>query len=261
MNFKAIALTFVVTLAVGIAVGTSLVSCDRTTRLSADEKTINLEMDGGKGTVGLHTDNKELHFVVDHAPSWVSVSIADSTLTYTAGTNDTQAVREDSVVIKCDNRSVSIKFVQAVRATYLSVEPESVTLPKEGGTSTVSVHSDGCVQVDCPEGITATLSGDVLSIDAPNNNGNAKSYSVNLIADEFTSTVKVTVKGNVCSRCKGKGSITCPECRGQGIICSYTEYNEWTGEYECADYVDCWNCGSGSMFGRVVCPSCHGTGH
>ncbi|MCQ2289599.1 MAG: hypothetical protein MJZ74_10955 [Muribaculaceae bacterium] len=236
-----------------VALMMAAVSCNNATFLNADETEIKAEMTGAKGTIGLHSD--ATGFELTHSPEWVVASIADSTLTYSMGTNDTKAVRRDSIVVSCGGMSLVIPVEQVVKATKLSVNPEKVEFEKEGGKAEVTVDTDGAgVNVDCPEGITATYADGKLSVVAPKNDKGTIKGEITLTCDELTAKVAVTVKGAVCARCKGTGRVTCSHCKGRG----YIPVPAWM------EGVGCRYCGGAGSEengrGWNRCPDCKGTG-
>ncbi len=237
-----------------VALMVAVVSCKKATYLNADETEIKAEMAGAQGTIALHSDGTE--FELTQSPDWVTANIADSTLTYTIGANDTHAVRTGTIDVKCGDLTLSIPVTQVTVATKLSVDPEKVSFEKEGGTAEVTVDTDGAgVKVDCPEGITATYADGKLSVVAPKNDKGTINGVITLTCDSHTATVNVTVKGAVCARCKGTGRVTCRWCHGSG----YLNIGEGGGCQYCGGRPQTDGSGYDGR-GWNKCPDCKGTG-
>ncbi len=225
---------------------TGMVSCKKATRLSADVLSIKMDVDGGQGSTTLDTDGKELK--VEHAPAWMNVNISGTLLTYNAGHNDTRAVRSDSVVVSCDGTlRLNIPVQQATVATYLNLRPDKITIGKEGGRQSVKVDTDGShVNVSSDDNVTVSYENGSVVVVAPENTGYTRTAKVNVQCDELSETLTVTIKGSICSRCKGKGYITCTQCHGEGGYYDY--WGDWVTCYYCDNYC------------HITCPSCKGTG-
>ncbi len=231
-------------------------SCKRATYLKADKQQLMFTREGGSQTVSLSSDVKE--FKVTAAPDWVEPTIVGSKLVVTARANDANAQRRSSIIVEVPGKKLEIPVNQVFKATYLRVYPTSLTFNRKGGTQIVKVECDGVVQVDAPSDVTATFDGVRLTVVSPANNGERKTESITLTADDQTAKIYVVRKGSVCPTCGGSGSIRCKMCDGDGWY-----YDDWGNEvpcYTCGGYYDyygeTWYAGSG----RVTCPTCGGTG-
>lgn len=255
---KTKSLSFLTTLLLGLC----LAACQKATFVTPEKSVVTMGREGGSATIAMKSD--ATNFKVERAPEWVDAKMDGTMLSLTAKANDTQAPREDNVVVSCGGISTAITITQAYKTTFITPEKTSVSFGKEGGTESIKIASDGAVfDIDAPEGITAQFASGVLTVTAAPNKGKAISGSIKLAADEAKASISVSVKGNVCATCKGKGRITCPKCHG---LCYY------------GDFVDCERCGGTGLLqtsatfyryiesggktasGKIKCPSCGGKG-
>lgn len=225
-------------------------SCKKATYLKADKQTINFSRAGGSQSVVLSSDVEG--FKLESAPEWAEATVEGNNLNVTVKENDAKALRTSTIVVSVSGMQLEIPIRQTYKATYLRVNPSSVTFSKNGGEETLQVECDGDVNVGAAEDLTVTLEGNILKIQAPANSGSEKKATVSLFADAQKAVVAIIREGSVCSTCGGSGKIWCRECGGDG----------WYGDmpcYNCGGWDDGWEYHGGS--GKVTCPTCHGTGH
>ncbi len=235
-------------------------SCKKASYLKADKQELSFTRTGGSLTVVLSSDVKE--FKVTGAPNWVKATIVGNKLLATVQENNTNAPRRGSIVVEVPGKKLSIPVSQLYAATYLRVNPSTLTFASRGGVQTVKVECDGTVQVDAPSDVTATLNGSTLTVVAPANDGKSKTALITLTADEQTAKIYLVIKTSICPTCGGTGSITCPDCDGRGWyahdfgngLIAGGPCERCGGQWTPDD--DGWDDGSG----QIPCPTCHGTG-
>ena len=244
-------------------------SCKKATYLKADKTSVEFTIEGGTETVQLSSD--VTNFSVEDAPEWVETKMEDSTLTVTVAENTTGAKREGKIIVSVRGQEAAIPVVQYFEATHLSVNVESVVIPKEGGTQDVDVDCDGAVTVDAPGFVTANYSMGKLTITASANDGGSQKAPIKLTSGNYSAEIAVTLEGNICPTCNGTGKVRCTKCGGRG----YTE----TSDYIDADFIiytdyGCKQCGGKGWTdsvegdnggyrqgsGKMKCPTCGGTG-
>ena len=240
-------------------------SCSKAKNIMVEQDNVVFAINGGEKTITVNADG---NYDVMDCPEWVQTSVEESTLTIIVGENTTGAKRECVIRLVGKDVEVPVTIFQADKCTYINVSETTVTIPKDGGEVTLDVESDGGdFSMKCPEGVEATLKGRKLTISAPANNGGTIKGDLTITSDNVTSTVKVTVEGNVCPRCNGTGYVACSVCGGKGYTNDYTSadgdmpaFTYHSGCTKCGGYgyLEGDNLRKGS--GRMTCPDCGGTG-
>lgn len=237
-------------------------SCDKATFLNADQESITSTIKGGDVKVMLHSDGKA--FEIEHTPEWATASLVDSILTLNVQKNTTRALRTDSVVVICGGMRLCLPISQSAMATHMNLEKDTVSIGKEGGEAKVKIDCDGDITVeDLPQSVTSSYENGVLTIKAAPNNGSTIKGAVTLKSDTITRVLAVEVEGNICTRCKGTGKVTCTACGGTGGTAIGFRYIMGCEQ--------CGGCGAegGEIHdypfrigtGKMKCPTCGGTGH
>lgn len=236
----------------------ALGSCTKkATVITPQQNEVTFSILGGEIQVPVSADGA---IDVQDNPEWLTVEVADSVLVFRAKPNDSGAVRSADVKLTGgDNVEAVIKVTQADQCTHITAMPDEVSIPKEGGSEEIKLETDGGnISVVPSEGINATYENGVIKVTAPANEGGTINGKLTIKCDTVETEVKVTIEGNICQRCSGKGKITCPSCGGKG-------WRATSGEPTV-----CLKCGgrygeltqddrNGS--GRVTCPTCGGSGH
>lgn len=146
----------------------------------------------------------------------------------------------------------------------MNLEKDAVSIGKEGGEAKVKIDCDGDITVeDLPQSVTSSYENGVLTIKAAPNNGSTIKGAVTLKSDTITRVLAVEVEGNICTRCKGTGKVTCTACGGTGGTAIGFRYIMGCEQ--------CGGCGAegGEIHdypfrigtGKMKCPTCGGTGH
>ena len=164
----------------------------------------------------------------------------------------------------------SITVKQADVCTRLITSTEKVTFPKEGGTETVDIDTDGSdVKVEAKEGVTAEYSNGKLTLTAPANEGGTINGTVNLTCDEQAATINFTIEGSICPTCKGTGKVKCTKCGGKGYIETAAPHPAFPDEMnyymfgcdKCGGRLDIRDPNYKEGSGKMPCPTCGGSGH
>lgn len=234
-----------------------LVACSKATYLRTDVRSIEVDCDGGSGTIMLHSDATS--YDIKSAPAWVKAEMNDSVLSYTITRNDSTADREDYIVVECGGLELRLRVTQALPATMLSVNKAKVAFPEEGGTQTVIVETDALnVKVSATKGITASYSEGVLTIKATPEGANGG--TITLTTGKLKTTVTTCHTGR-CENCKGLGKVTCIGCNGEGV-----KYKEVGGHEnpmtcdKCESHTNAGELNYSPGSGKMTCPDCGGLG-
>ena len=246
-----------------------LASCKKATFINPSEQEVQFVKTGGEKQITVSSDG---NWEIENCPEWLQVEAKDSILVLKTGLNESGAPREANLELVGGEAKASITVKQADVCTRLIANAENVTFPKEGGTETVDIDTDGSdVKVEATEGVTAEYNNGKLTLTAPANGGLTINGTVNLTCDEQATTIIFTVEGSICSTCKGKGKVRCRKCGGDGTFLK-------SDMPSCFVY-GCTKCGgSGCLFargamvyeeespfrrgsGKTLCPTCGGKGH
>ena len=248
----------------------ALCSCNKAKNISVDNDKLVFAVNGGKQTIAVTADG---NYDIKDCPEWLKVETEKETLVLTATANTSGAMRDCMIqLVGADEVSVAISVIQPDKCTYITVSPTEVTIPKEGGSTTVAIETDGGnLDVQVNNGITAVYNDGKLTVTSPANSGGTINGRITLTSDTVKTEVQVIVEGSICQRCGGTGKTKCFKCGGKG----YTrDYWERKGFY-C--YYGCTNCGGSGEdgegwfeyngtginkgTGKMTCPDCGGTGH
>lgn len=112
---------------------------------------------GKSGKIDVHVgiDYDGYTWKVSYNPSWVAawnVPGDKNKIDIFADPNDTGSPREGDVNIKSGKQHAILKVRQRAFATYIKPETTEVKFPKEGGTKTIKINTDGTgyTITDCP---------------------------------------------------------------------------------------------------------------
>ena len=216
-----------------------LTSCHKATFLKVDNNTVKTNIEGTSGDIKIETDGKKVE--IAHAPRWVKATVNEekTVLHYTVELNTDRKLREDSIVLKSSKLTCSIYVRQSFKATYIKMEPDSVSFPIEGGTVEVSVDVDADTPLSVDNMDIAKIEGRKIIITMPRTNSTrSKKKVVKVTCDDISTDLVVTQESGACARCGGSGFLNkpCSYCNGVGIwmCCGYT--------------------------GKERCPVCNGSG-
>lgn len=222
-----------------VLTATILVSCHKTTFLKVDKDIIKANLEGTSGDIKIETDGKKVE--IAHVPQWVKVTVNEehTELHYCVDLNTDRKLREDSIVLKSSKLTCAIHVRQSFKATYIKLEPESVSFPIEGGTVEVSVDVDADTPLSVDNMDIAQVEGRKIIITMPRTNSTQnKKKVVKVTCDDITTDLIVTQENGACARCGGSGFLNkpCSYCNGVGVwaCCGYT--------------------------GKERCPVCNGSG-
>ena len=244
-----------------------LCACNGATNITLSSDAVNFPIEGGNETVSISADGS---WEITSCPDWVVAEKHDSVLSLKTERNETGKILQGNIVLSGKKGvEVSLKVTQATKCTHITPSEEMVEFDKEGGTKTVSIDTDGTLQVTAPEGFTATYKDGVLTITAYANDGGKRKGEIDLSADEQSAKIDVSQKGNICPRCNGTGKVKCTKCGGKGIIEDVSEIGQWSKD-------GCTKCGGSGWYalwgesspsdvhpgsGKMTCPQCGGSGH
>ena len=251
-----------------------LCSCGGATYINLSSDLVNFPIEGGVESVNIEADGS---WEMASCPDWVTTEVQDSTLVIKTARNETGEIRQGDIVLKGkEGVEVSIKIAQATKCSHITPAEEAVEFDKEGGTKTVNIDTDGTIQVEAPEGFTATYADGVLSVTAEANDGGKRSGEISLTADDQSATIAVSQQGNICPRCNGTGKVRCSKCGGSGYyFVDYVKADDGCkscggrGSRHLLMGLDlAWNGNDGGYddngfhkgSGRMKCPECGGTG-
>lgn len=251
-----------------------LCACGGATYINTSSDLVNFPIEGGEESINIEADGS---WEMVSSPDWVTTEVQENGLVIKTGPNKTGKSLQGDIVLKGkEGVEVSIKVMQATKCSHITPAEESVDFDKEGGTKTVNIDTDGTIQVEAPEGFTATYADGVLSVTAEANDGGKRSGEISLTADDQSATISVSQHGKICPRCKGTGKVKCTKCGGWG----YTSIWDTKQDYGCRScggrgYRDChmgpdlsWS-GDDNFYtsygfrkgsGRMNCPACGGSG-
>lgn len=238
----------------------SFASCSNEA-MKFDEYSIMAGSEGGKSEALVHGMDGKAKIL--YSPEWMTVSIQDSLLSYEILTNETDDVLRDCILLEKGGNKLCIPVIQGAKNPYLSLSITEVVFDTCGGTQTVGVCTNGGkVTVESIDGIDADYEDGLLTLTAAPNKGGQIKGDVTVYSGEKSCTIKALVKGDFCLTCDGEGTLTCPKCKGEGMVFSMSNYG----------YFGCTNCGGAGFQGRgysqnfkrgtgkIVCPDCNGNG-
>lgn len=250
-----------------------LTACNSATFINPDKTAVDFTIDGGEESVTVSADGS---WDVDGCPDWVKTDINDGVLVIKVSRNETSAVRSGEIILKGKGDVVaSIKVTQYAKCTHITPASDKVEFGKEGGTQTINIDTDGALQVQAPEGFTASYAGGVLTVTAAANEEGAKRGEIKLSGDNQSVSIFASQEGNVCPKCGGSGTIACSKCGGKGYTHKVV-YGEYGERYD--EYYGCKKCGGygakysdglldpytengyGKGSGKQTCPDCGGSG-
>ena len=259
-------LLFIVLMLLTVVLG----SCKKTTFINPSEQELQFPKTGGEEQITVSSDGS---WNIENCPEWLKVEAKDSTLMLKIGLNDSGAPREGTLELVGGEAKASITVKQADVCTRLIPSTEKVTFPKEGGTETINIDTDGGdVKAEATKGVSADYSNGQLTLTAPANEGGTIKGTVNLTCDEQAATINFTVEGSLCPTCKGTGKVRCSKCGGRG---SYDEefpmppFGYTYGCTKCGGAGGVAWAGQGAAdrsslrkgSGKMPCPTCGGSGH
>ena len=245
-----------------------LCACNGATNITLSSDAVNFPIEGGSETVSISADGS---WEITSCPDWVVAEKQDSVLSLKTERNETGNVLEGNIVLSGkEGVEVSLKVTQATKCTHITPSEEKVEFDKDGGTETVSIDTDGSLDVTASNGFSASYENGTLTISADANDGGKRKGEIILSADEQTAIIAVSQKGNICPKCNGTGKVRCTKCGGRGWYndemgfpvygCSKCGGRGWVEKpvsYE--DAPDEHNFHEGS--GKMPCPACGGSGH
>ena len=220
-----------------------LASCgSKATYLKCEKEVIGINVEGESGKIEIECDGD---FNIAYAPEWIDVKVSGSKLKYDVDKNKNDVLRSGFVVLKSGELGLALKFVQGVsKATYFVIPKKRASIDKEGKGDGLKVLTDGYnVKVECPEEVSYSYDGGILTFSSKGHSGKSKTLSAKVTCDEFSEKITILQKGDICATCNGRGYVRCSLCGGGGwLYCPYRECNR------------CWTKGT------TRCPSCGGSG-
>lgn len=237
-------------------------SCKKATTLNPAQTEMEFSKAGGELQIPVGSDG---HWSIENCPEWLKAKATDTALVCKVEPNTTGASRECTLVLAgAENVRASVIVRQADKCTHIDASPSVVTIPKEGGSETVIISTDGAhLDINVSDGITAEFNNNTLTVSAPANEGVTKHGTIAITCEDISKEIIVNVEGNICPTCGGSGKIRCPKCKGKGwypidvagggAACERCG-GRWNGFTD--DSSD-WKDGTG----RITCPTCGGAGH
>ena len=244
-------------------------SCKKASFINPSEQEVQFPKAGGEKQIIVNSDGI---WGIENGPEWLKFETKDSILMLKIGLNESGAPREGILELVGGEAKASITVKQADVCTRLIASTEKVAIPKEGGTETIDIDTDGSeVKVDATEGVTAEYNNGKLTLTASANEGGTIKGTVKLACDQQAATIKFTVEGSICSTCKGTGKVKCSKCGGRG---SYDEHFDSPpfgfthGCTKCGGAGEVAWAGAGAAdrstlrkgSGKMPCPTCGGSG-
>ena len=251
-----------------------LTACGGATFITPDKESVNFTIEGGEDMVNIDADGS---WDIAECPDWVTADAQNNILVIKTSKNESGAIRKGDIVLQGkEGVSATIKVTQVTKCTHITPDSDNVEFEKEGGTKTVNIDTDGMLQVEAPEGFTATFDNGVLTINAPANEEGAKNGEIKLTGDGQSATITLNQKGNICPKCNGTGKVRCSRCGGSGYTIdgphsvagcrscggrgyqgNDPEYDDYSGDIISHYWSDNYRQGSG----KVNCPQCGGRGY
>ena len=256
-------LLFIVLMLLTVVLG----SCKKTTFINPSEQELQFPKTGGEEQITVSSDGS---WNIENCPEWLKVEAKDSTLMLKIGLNESGAPREVKLELVGGEAKASITVKQADVCTRLIASTEKVTFPKEGGTETINIDTDGGdVKAEATKGVSADYSNGQLTLTAPANEGGTINGTVNLTCDEQAATINFTIEGSICPTCKGTGKVKCTKCGGKGYIETAAPHPAFPDEMnyymfgcdKCGGRLDIRDPNYKEGSGKMPCPTCGGSGH
>lgn len=174
-----------------VAVLAGMTACkQKATYLKSDVEKIEILSDGGTDTIVLHSDAPDFELV--SSPDWVDTQLVDSLLIVKVGKNTTSGVRNGKIAIVNGEQKLNLPVVQVHEATFLNVFRESVTIPKDGGSDTLRVATDGSrVHVLGAEGIQTEYKDGVLTFKGKGNKDAMGKQKITIVVDSIKKEITV----------------------------------------------------------------------
>ena len=238
-----------------------LTACGGASNIIIEKDSVSFPIEGGEENISVTADGS---WSVKDCPDWVKTEAQEGLIIIRAERNETGAVREGKIIVEGKSGvEATITVKQFSKCTHITPASNKVEFEKEGGIETINIDTDGSnINVEAPEGFTATYASGVLTINASANEEGAKHGDIKLTCDNQSATIFASQKGSICPTCQGTGKVKCKSCGGKGYVThAYSE--DWEDDYGCGD---CGGSGKddGSLklgSGRVKCPTCGGSGH
>ena len=137
-------------------------------------------------------------YSIEHVPSWIKAEEEDNNFSLTAEPNNTGEDREATVVIKSGHIKMALPVSQKGKATYLIVNPQTLTFGRDSEYERVDVDCDGLTfKVDsAPSWVDISAFSDHLNVSVSENttNSNKDGYIV-LSSGLLTTRIRVTQGG------------------------------------------------------------------
>ena len=238
----------------------ALCACNHATFITPSQQEVQFSKAGGEQQIAVCADG---NWSVENCPEWLDAERADSMLVLKVEPNTTGAARECELqLVGGDGVKATVIVKQADVCTHIDATVDEVTIPKEGGTATIDIDTDGAhLDIRVSEGISAEFNNGTLSVTAPANEGGTKHESLTIFCDNIKTDINVTVEGSLCPTCNGTGKVKCSKCGGRGNL--GRDIEDYTiACTACGGWGHGWQVpGFREGSGRVKCPTCGGSGH
>lgn len=217
-----------------------------TTYLVFNTEAVVFHKSGGEESVNIDYDG--IIWEVTYSPSWLTVLEDDTnnSMTLIAEGNASGSDREDHITVKSGKVICQLPVGQLGHATYLRVDPVRIEVGRGGGSTFVSIESDGVSsEISYPKfSDVETEDNSGFYVRLGHNDGYSRNGQITVSEDGRTATIYVHQVGD-CPDCNGRGNRTCPTCNGMGMI----GYGMFSSQ--------CFLCGGS---GSITCSACHGDG-
>lgn len=136
--------------------------------------------------------------------------------------------------------------MQNAYATFLYSDEKSLKFNADGGTTEISIKTDGCaLNFNYPNWISIEYKNETLIISCPRNANEYRIGNIVLYEDNLSLNIPIT-QGGICDQCHGEGQYKCTWCGGSGRIAP-----GWSS------FTLCPVCNGN---GIRTCSTCNGTG-
>lgn len=229
---------------------------------------INMDIDGTSQQAHIETDGTA--WTVESEPSWITTSanIIDNTLDISAKTNKGKR-KEGEIVLKSNNGDLRyIQVAQDGDPTNFSASTYSVNFGVSEDYTYVDITSNSNKKLSVESDkywLDVTVeNNDGIRINCTSNSNPPRRGVVTVSCGKEEIEIEVTQSGYAqCSRCDGKGKISCTNSNARYNYNSFigaSFHQEWGVQFISfgVPFYGWVNCSKCEGAGRIVCPKCRG---
>ena len=236
---------------------------NRVTKLRPEDELVEFTRKGGKKTVNIITDAKEIE--VAKCPDWVTVTPGDGEITIKCEPLDDYEERDGIIKLKAGDKQAKITVKQSGNATYLNLSQEIIRTGHNSDEVVIEIDTDGdpsSIYYDIDNlfmcSLTERTTSGITVVIEENSSPYPRECNITFRSGKEEKTLTV-IQAGCCKYCDGTGKDICLYCIGEGhnncINCGGLgqEYN-----FSIDDYVECESCDGR---GYVNCDACNGRGY